>query len=191
MRQAWLSTIGFDGAAGLCRAGTLALVGLLSLSAPAAQAQTALLNVSYDPTRELYRDVNDAFAKSWKARTGEDVTIRASHGGSGAQARTVDGIQGFRFAVWAPNARRVSVVGDFNAWDGRRHPMRLWQNGGVWELFVPGLKAGAHYKFELLGPDGLLDELGGAEFLTGEGVTDLDHAGAILPITVDNAICTG
>ncbi|RZK76449.1 MAG: 1,4-alpha-glucan branching enzyme, partial [Methylobacterium sp.] len=81
---------------------------------------------------------------------GSNVTYRIL----GAQAREVDGIQGFRFAVWAPNARRVSVVGDFNAWDGRRHPMRLWQNGGVWELFVPGLKAGAHYKFELLGPDG-------------------------------------
>jgi 1,4-alpha-glucan branching enzyme len=83
---------------------------------------------------------------------GSNVTYRIL----GAQAREVDGIQGFRFAVWAPNARRVSVVGDFNAWDGRRHPMRLWQNGGVWELFVPGLKAGAHYKFELRGPDGML-----------------------------------
>ncbi|MCJ2082867.1 1,4-alpha-glucan branching protein GlgB [Methylobacterium sp. J-090] len=83
---------------------------------------------------------------------GSNVTYRIL----GAQARAVDGIQGFRFAVWAPNARRVSVVGDFNAWDGRRHPMRLWQNGGVWELFVPGLKAGAHYKFELRGPDGAL-----------------------------------
>ncbi|KQO71779.1 glycogen branching protein [Methylobacterium sp. Leaf87] len=81
---------------------------------------------------------------------GSNVTYRIL----GAQARDVDGIQGFRFAVWAPNARRVSVVGDFNAWDGRRHPMRLWQNGGVWELFIPGLKAGAHYKFELRGPDG-------------------------------------
>ncbi|SFG48692.1 1,4-alpha-glucan branching protein GlgB [Methylobacterium gossipiicola] len=83
---------------------------------------------------------------------GSNVTYRIL----GAQAKAVDGIQGFRFAVWAPNARRVSVVGDFNAWDGRRHPMRLWQNGGVWELFIPGLKAGAHYKFELRGPDGSL-----------------------------------
>ncbi|KQP51853.1 1,4-alpha-glucan branching protein GlgB [Methylobacterium sp. Leaf108] len=81
---------------------------------------------------------------------GSDVTYRVL----GAQARTVDGIEGFRFAVWAPNARRVSVVGDFNDWDGRRHPLRLWQNGGVWELFVPGLKAGAHYKYEMSGPDG-------------------------------------
>lgn len=83
---------------------------------------------------------------------GSDVTYRIL----GAQARQVDGIDGFRFAVWAPNARRVSVVGDFNAWDGRRHPMRLWQSGGIWELFVPGLKAGAHYKFEIRGADGTI-----------------------------------
>ncbi|MGV7030711.1 sulfate ABC transporter substrate-binding protein [Methylobacterium symbioticum] len=58
-----------------------------------AQAQSALLNVSYDPTRELYRDVNAAFAEAWKAKTGEDITVRASHGGSGSQARTViDGV---------------------------------------------------------------------------------------------------
>ena len=81
---------------------------------------------------------------------GSNVTYRIL----GAQARNVDGIEGFRFAVWAPNARRVSVVGDFNNWDGRRHPMRLWQNGGIWELFIPGLKAGAHYKYELRGADG-------------------------------------
>lgn len=81
---------------------------------------------------------------------GSNVTYRIL----GAQARSVDGIEGFRFAVWAPNARRVSVVGDFNNWDGRRHPMRLWQNGGVWELFIPGLKAGAHYKYEIRGADG-------------------------------------
>ncbi len=72
----------------------------------------------------------------------------------GAQLGNLDGIDGFRFAVWAPNARRVSVVGDFNEWDGRRHPMRQWQDGGVWELFVPGLKIGQAYKFEIRGPDG-------------------------------------
>jgi 1,4-alpha-glucan branching enzyme len=59
-----------------------------------------------------------------------------------------------RFAVWAPNARRVSVVGDFNTWDGRRHPMRLRHEAGVWEIFVPRLTAGALYKYELIGPDG-------------------------------------
>ena len=74
----------------------------------------------------------------------------------GAQAGRLDGIDGFRFAVWAPNAKKVSVVGDFNDWDGRRHPMRLWQDGGVWELFVPGLEPGGRYKFEIRGPDGAL-----------------------------------
>lgn len=74
----------------------------------------------------------------------------------GAQAGRLDGIDGFRFAVWAPNAKKVSVVGDFNEWDGRRHPMRLWQDGGVWELFVPGLQPGGRYKFEIRGPDGAL-----------------------------------
>ncbi|QEE38816.1 MULTISPECIES: 1,4-alpha-glucan branching protein GlgB [unclassified Methylobacterium] len=74
----------------------------------------------------------------------------------GAQSGQLDGIDGFRFAVWAPNARKVSVVGDFNEWDGRRHPMRLWQEGGIWEVFVPGLKAGERYKFEIRGPDGAL-----------------------------------
>ena len=66
----------------------------ISVQGPAqAQAAQTLLNVSYDPTRELYKDYNDAFAKHWKAETGEDVTLRASHGGSGAQARSViDGI---------------------------------------------------------------------------------------------------
>ncbi len=72
----------------------------------------------------------------------------------GAHALTVDGVQGVRFAVWAPNARRVSVVGGFNHWDGRRHPMRLRREAGVWELFIPGVGAGALYKFELLDAQG-------------------------------------
>ena len=72
----------------------------------------------------------------------------------GAHPMVVDGVRGVRFTVWAPNARRVSVVGDFNAWDGRRHPMRLRVGGGVWELFIPRLSPGAIYKYELVGPDG-------------------------------------
>ncbi|MDO9708993.1 1,4-alpha-glucan branching protein GlgB [Paracraurococcus sp. LOR1-02] len=72
----------------------------------------------------------------------------------GAQAMTVDGIPGVRFALWAPNARRVSVVGDFNGWDGRRHPMRRRAEAGAWELFIPRLLPGATYKYEILGADG-------------------------------------
>ena len=61
---------------------------------------------------------------------------------------------GVRFAVWAPNARAVSVVGDFNTWDPRRNPMRLRYPAGVWELFIPASGAGARYKFAIVGPDG-------------------------------------
>jgi len=74
----------------------------------------------------------------------------------GAHLRTLDGVQGTAFAVWAPNASRVSVVGDFNGWDGRRHPMRLRRECGVWEIFLPGVAAGARYKFELLDTEGRL-----------------------------------
>ena len=74
----------------------------------------------------------------------------------GAHPMTVEGVDGVAFAVWAPNASRVSVVGDFNQWDGRRHPMRKRVEAGVWELFVPGVAKGAIYKFELLAADGRL-----------------------------------
>ena len=72
----------------------------------------------------------------------------------GANPQTVDGVDGVRFAVWAPNAERVAVIGDFNSWDGRRHPMRLRYPAGVWELFVPRLATGARYKFAITGPGG-------------------------------------
>jgi 1,4-alpha-glucan branching enzyme len=74
----------------------------------------------------------------------------------GAHAVKIDGVSGVRFAVWAPNAMRVSVVGDFNGWDGRRHPMRLRHAGGVWEIFIPGTVEGARYKYELLDRNGAL-----------------------------------
>ncbi|MFN5164666.1 MAG: 1,4-alpha-glucan branching protein GlgB [Pseudomonadota bacterium] len=74
----------------------------------------------------------------------------------GAHPREHEEVAGVAFAVWAPNASRVSVVGDFNLWDGRRHPMRLRRECGVWELFLPGVQAGAHYKFELLNREGRL-----------------------------------
>jgi 1,4-alpha-glucan branching enzyme len=74
----------------------------------------------------------------------------------GSHQRTVDGVEGITFAVWAPNARRVSVVGDFNAWDGRRHPMRKRVECGVWEIFIPGVATGARYKYELEDSQGRL-----------------------------------
>jgi len=91
----------------------------------------------------------------------DDGTLRAFNGGAhrrvhqflGAQARDVDGIAGVQFALWAPNAERVSVVGDFNLWDGRRHPMRVRGSSGVWELFIPGIGPGTLYKFEIRNRD--------------------------------------
>lgn len=74
----------------------------------------------------------------------------------GAQAMVVEGVEGVRFAVWAPHARRVSVLGPFNGWDGRRHPMRRRVENGVWELFLPGLSAGEVYQYEILTADGAL-----------------------------------
>lgn len=76
----------------------------------------------------------------------------------GAQPRELEGVAGVAFSVWAPNAKRVSVIGNFNAWDGRRHPMRLRHGAGVWELFVPRLGPGEAYKFEIVGADGSLLE---------------------------------
>src|SRR5450755_936735 len=74
----------------------------------------------------------------------------------GAQLRTIGGIPGVYFAVWAPNAQRVSVVGDFNGWDGRVHPMRRLLGSGVWEIFIPEVAEGTHYKFEIRTPFGQL-----------------------------------
>jgi 1,4-alpha-glucan branching enzyme len=74
----------------------------------------------------------------------------------GAHPATKDGVEGTAFAVWAPNAKRVSVVGDFNAWDGRRHPMRVHPGAGIWEIFLPDVAAGARYKFEIKARNGTL-----------------------------------
>ncbi len=72
----------------------------------------------------------------------------------GAHPMTVDGVEGVYFAVWAPNAERVSVVSNFNNWDGRRHPMRKLQYSGIFELFIPGVKLNEIYKYEIASKDG-------------------------------------
>ncbi|MEO8937600.1 MAG: 1,4-alpha-glucan branching protein GlgB [Burkholderiaceae bacterium] len=72
----------------------------------------------------------------------------------GGRTATLQTVPGARFAVWAPNAQRVSVIGDFNGWDGRRHAMRRRVEAGVWELFIPALEAGARYQYEIVGAHG-------------------------------------
>jgi 1,4-alpha-glucan branching enzyme len=73
----------------------------------------------------------------------------------GAHLMTMDGVLGVAFVAFAPNAKRVSVVGDFNFWDGRRHAMRVRGNG-YWEIFVPGANPGDRYKYEIIGANGLM-----------------------------------
>ena len=72
----------------------------------------------------------------------------------GAHPATIDGVAGVNFAVWAPNAARISVVGPFNGWDGRLNPMRCHYDAGVWEIFLPGVERGALYKFEIKPKEG-------------------------------------
>ncbi|HEB63142.1 MAG TPA: 1,4-alpha-glucan branching protein GlgB [Gammaproteobacteria bacterium] len=74
----------------------------------------------------------------------------------GAHHHTVDGAEGVLFSTWAPNAERISVVGDFNQWDGRCYPMRTRGASGVWELFIPGVESGCHYKYEIRDRHGVL-----------------------------------
>ena len=95
------------------------------------------------------------YEEMWRVReVGSDAVPQLL----GAHPAEVGGASGLHFAVWAPNARRASVVGDFNGWDGRRHPMRLRHDGGIWELFVPDLGPGERYKYEFLGADGRILE---------------------------------
>jgi 1,4-alpha-glucan branching enzyme len=86
-------------------------------------------------------------------------THRALYDRLGAHLTTHQGIAGVHFAVWAPNAVRVSVVGDFNRWDGRRHQMRKRVTSGLWEIFVPDVHEGTVYKYEIVGRDGSVQPL--------------------------------
>lgn len=74
----------------------------------------------------------------------------------GSHVCKINGVDGASFAVWAPNAQRISVVGDFNHWDGRYHPMRLLRTSGIWEIFIPNIRCGEKYKYEILDANGAL-----------------------------------
>ena len=105
---------------------------------PKKSAQTSAKPHSYSPT---LGDIDlHLFAEGRHERIYEKL---------GAHLLTLDTVEGVTFAVWAPNAERVTVVGTFNDWDGTKHPMRLLGGSGVWELFIPGLKAGELYKYEI------------------------------------------
>ncbi len=82
----------------------------------------------------------------------EAGTFYQSYEKMGAHVMSIDGVEGVHFAVWAPNAMRVSVVGDFNYWNGKRHQMKRLGKSGIYELFIPGLKSGTKYKFEVKTP---------------------------------------
>jgi 1,4-alpha-glucan branching enzyme len=115
----------------------------------------------YDPQGHVLAEVADAYAFGKQLADGElKLLAEGRHPRPytvlGAHASVQQGVAGVRFAVWAPTARRVSVVGDFNQWDGRRHPMRYRHEAGVWEIFVPHVIEGDLYKFELLSKDGAL-----------------------------------
>ncbi len=104
-----------------------------------------------------FREIHDPYC--FLPTLSEDDLYRINEGTEerlhekmGARLMRLGPVAGAAFTVWAPSARRVSVVGDFNGWDGRYHPMRPLGASGVWELFIPGVEAGAKYKFELVGP---------------------------------------
>ena len=107
---------------------------------------------------DAVQEIDDSYAfgpvldEAWlhDMAEGDGAALRTALGAHHARICTVDGV---RFAVSAPHARRVALVGDFNGWDGRRHPLRRHRDAGVWELFVPGLRGGEHYQYGILDAD--------------------------------------
>jgi 1,4-alpha-glucan branching enzyme len=151
----------------VCEAGTGRALASLALRHPAGLWEAAIprrrrrfdyrLRVQWDDGHE--GELADAYSHG--PLLGNDELYYLGEGSHlrpfetlGAHPMALGGVDGVRFAVWAPNARRVSVVGTFNHWDGRRHPMRLRHGLGVWEIFVPHAAPGDAYQFELLGADG-------------------------------------
>lgn len=125
--------------------------GLFEWSGPQPPAAPYLLGVSEGGE---VRELHDPYAFA-PVLSGHDLylfnegRLRQAWRALGSHIEERGGVTGIRFAVWAPNAERVSVVGDFNRWDGRMHPMAVHGSSGVWELFVPDLPQGALYKYEI------------------------------------------
>jgi 1,4-alpha-glucan branching enzyme len=129
--------------------------GVFSATVPGATIPDYRIAVAYQGTPETITD--DPYRH---LPTLGDVDLHLIGEGRHEELWTVLGarvrpeVSGTSFAVWAPNARGVRVIGDFNHWDGRTHPMRSLGSSGVWELLIPGVGAGSNYKFEICGPDG-------------------------------------
>ena len=133
--------------------------GFFAALVPGRKIPSYHFRVTYDndmvqELEDIYRFMPQVFTKADLEAFGKGIhyTIYEK---MGAHPMTIDGVEGTYFAVWAPNAERVSVVGDFNMWDGRRNPMIQIREAGIHELFIPGLKAGACYKYEIKTKQGL------------------------------------
>ena len=133
--------------------------GFFAALVPGGKIPSYHFRVTYDndmvqELEDIYRFTPQVFTKADLEAFGKGIhyTIYEK---MGAHPMTIDGVEGTYFAVWAPNAERVSVVGDFNMWDGRRNPMIQIREAGIHELFIPGLKAGACYKYEIKTKQGL------------------------------------
>lgn len=118
------------------------------------RAQPFDYRLAIQPTQGPAHEIDDPYRfqpvlSDYDLHLFNEGTHRRLYNKLGAHPITHQGVTGTAFAVWAPNAERVSVVGDFNGWDGRRHPMRTRGASGVWELFIPGLEVGSLYKYEI------------------------------------------
>ena len=125
--------------------------GLFEIEIPKLKGDRYLLRAKYHNGTHEFEDpyrLGSSIDETDLYLYGEGTHEKAYHF-LGAHPMTLDGVKGVRFAVWAPNAQRVSVVGDFNFWDGRLHVMRKHIPSGVWEIFIPGVDKGACYKYEI------------------------------------------
>ena len=133
--------------------------GFFAVLLPGKTVPEYFFRVEYD--NGVVQDLEDAYRFQPKVYSAKDLDKFEAgihytlYEKMGAHPMTIKGVEGTYFSVWAPNACRVSVVGDFNLWDGRRHPMRRIEGAGIFELFIPGIGPGACYKYEIKTKSGL------------------------------------